>query len=137
MHRGLDILTNKSQSSITHLQDFYSPLEPVHANRYAKTARKLIRQINDRNKVAIVEGGSTFYLRMLLEQNVDQYADEELMTQCKELVAAKMSKERESNRNPKMFQWLHEMGAQLKLDKEHQFLAVSDNDEYRLETRLS
>jgi tRNA A37 N6-isopentenylltransferase MiaA len=53
----------------------YGPFENADVNLYSKKARALIKDINSRNKIAIVEGGSLFYLKSLFEGKVNRYHD--------------------------------------------------------------
>ena len=71
MHKGLNILTNTEDNGRIHLLNKFGPFEPMDANLFASKARETILDIHARRKVAIVEGGSTFYLKHLFEGQVD------------------------------------------------------------------
>lgn len=45
-----------------HLINHYDPLNPVSSTVFAHEARKVIKDILNRNKTPILEGGSPFYM---------------------------------------------------------------------------
>jgi tRNA dimethylallyltransferase len=72
IYRGFDIGTAKvpaseRQSVPHHLIDIADPTEPFTAGDYARAARTVLRDITSRGRMALVVGGTGFYLRGLLE----------------------------------------------------------------------
>jgi tRNA A37 N6-isopentenylltransferase MiaA len=53
----------------------YGPFDTADVNMFSSKARTIIKDINQRNKIAILEGGSRFYLKNLFEGNVDKFKD--------------------------------------------------------------
>ena len=71
-YRGLDIGTAKpspdERAKIRHhLIDILDPAEDFSAGEFARRARGVIGEVEGRNRLPIVVGGSGFYLRALLE----------------------------------------------------------------------
>ncbi len=71
VYRGFDIGTAKPtpterQRVPHHLVDILDPTEPYSAGEFARRARRAIREIEARGRLAIVAGGSGLYLRALL-----------------------------------------------------------------------
>jgi len=72
MHREFEIGTAKptadQRSRVRHhLLDVVSPTGLVSAGEYSRMARDVLQQINSRNRLPIVVGGTGLYLRALLE----------------------------------------------------------------------
>lgn len=72
VYRGLDVGTAKPPPADRreiphHLIDVLDPHEPFSAGEFARRARAAIADVQGRGNVAIVVGGSGFYLRALLE----------------------------------------------------------------------
>ena len=72
LYRGFDIGTAKTPPGDRrgiphHLFDVLMPQESYSAGEYAREARKVIAEIAGRGRLAIVVGGTGFYLRALLE----------------------------------------------------------------------
>lgn len=72
VYRGLDIGTAKPSPAMRaeiphHLVDVLDPEEPCSAGEFARRARRAIREIGERNRTALVVGGSGLYLRALFE----------------------------------------------------------------------
>jgi len=72
IYRGFDIGTAKvppseRQDVPHHLIDIADPGEPFTAGDYARAARAVLRDIASRGRLALVVGGTGFYLRGLLE----------------------------------------------------------------------
>jgi len=72
IYRGLDIGTAKPSAEMRrtvphHLLDICDPTEVFSAGEFVRRARPVIADIQERGKVAILVGGSGFYLRALLE----------------------------------------------------------------------
>jgi tRNA dimethylallyltransferase len=72
IYKYLDIGTAKpteeDQKRVAyHLIDIVEPDEKFSASDYAKEAKKIIREVIERNKVPIVVGGSGLYLRALFK----------------------------------------------------------------------
>jgi tRNA A37 N6-isopentenylltransferase MiaA len=53
----------------------FGPFDQADANLFSTKARAIIKDINQRGKVAIVEGGSLFYLKHLFEGSVNIFND--------------------------------------------------------------
>ena len=62
----------------------WGPFDPVDSNLFSKRARSIIKDINSRNKVAIVEGGSAQYINFLFDGNVDSLPDTEFLDECRQ-----------------------------------------------------
>jgi tRNA dimethylallyltransferase len=72
IYRGFDIGTAKvleaeRQGVPHHLIDVVDPEVVFTAGEYARVARSVLRQIANRGRIAVVVGGTGFYLRALLE----------------------------------------------------------------------
>jgi tRNA dimethylallyltransferase len=72
MYREFEIGTAKPSAAERaeiphHLLDCVDPLSDVSAGEYARQARQFLSEINHRNKLPIVSGGTGLYLRALLE----------------------------------------------------------------------
>jgi tRNA dimethylallyltransferase len=72
VYRGLDIGTAKVSREVTtrvphHCIDIADPDEHFSAGRYAREAAAAIADIQSRGRLAIVAGGSGFYIRALVE----------------------------------------------------------------------
>jgi tRNA dimethylallyltransferase len=72
IYRGFDIGTAKLPETARmgvphHLIDVADPGQVFTAGEYARRARELLRQIAGRGRIAVVVGGTGFYLRALLE----------------------------------------------------------------------
>lgn len=72
IYRGIYIATSKPteeqrRSVPHHLIDIADPTENFTAGRYAEIATASIREIESRNKTAILVGGTGFYLRALVK----------------------------------------------------------------------
>jgi tRNA dimethylallyltransferase len=72
IYRGFDIGTAKvpeaaRQGVPHHLIDVADPHQVFTAGEYARVARDVLRQIAARGRIAVVVGGTGFYLRALLE----------------------------------------------------------------------
>jgi tRNA dimethylallyltransferase len=72
MYREFDIGTAKPSLAERarvphHLVDTVDPLQDVTAGEYARQAREVLTEINSRNHLPIVVGGTGLYLRALLE----------------------------------------------------------------------
>jgi tRNA dimethylallyltransferase len=72
LYKGLDIGTAKVPEGDRrgvphHLIDLLEPTQIFTAGEYAEAARVVVREIAARNRIAIVVGGTGFYLRALLE----------------------------------------------------------------------
>ncbi len=71
VYRGLDIGTAKASQDARreiphHLIDVASPREAFSAGRWVEGARRAIAQIEGRDRIPILAGGSHFYIRALL-----------------------------------------------------------------------
>ena len=95
----------------------YGPFDKVDINLYAKQARHLIKDINSRNKIAIVEGGSQFYLRSLFEGKINKYHDQELYAECKKAAVNCVSE-------GQGYAELVELCKELNIDDDHLFMKV-------------
>jgi tRNA dimethylallyltransferase len=72
IYRGFDIGTAKVLEAARHgvphhLIDVVNPDQVFTAGEYARVARDVLRQVATRGRVAVVVGGTGFYLRALLE----------------------------------------------------------------------
>jgi tRNA dimethylallyltransferase len=72
IYRGFDIGTAKVLEAARHgvphhLVDLVNPDQVFTAGEYARVARDVLRQIAKRGRMAVVVGGTGFYLRALLE----------------------------------------------------------------------
>jgi tRNA dimethylallyltransferase len=72
IYRGFDIGTAKAPEAARqgvphHLIDVADPHQVFTAGEYARVARDVLRQIAARGRIAVVVGGTGFYLRALLE----------------------------------------------------------------------
>ncbi len=72
MYREFEIGTAKPSAAERaeiphHLLDCVDPLSDVSAGEYARQARQVLSEIDHRNKLPIVSGGTGLYLRALLE----------------------------------------------------------------------
>ncbi len=72
MYREFEIGTAKPSAAERaeiphHLVDCTDPLSDVSAGEYARQARQILREIEQRKKLPIVSGGTGLYLRALLE----------------------------------------------------------------------
>lgn len=72
VYRGFDIGTAKPTAAERrrvphHLIDILDPQEPFSAGEFARRATRLIREIRERGRLALVLGGSGLYLRALLD----------------------------------------------------------------------
>jgi len=72
MYREFDIGTAKPSADERrraphHLFDFVDPTQYMTAGEYARQARQVLAEINSRNHLPIVVGGTGLYLRALLE----------------------------------------------------------------------
>jgi tRNA dimethylallyltransferase len=72
IYRGFDIGTAKVLEAHRrgvphHLIDVVNPDQVFTAGEYARVARDVLRQVATRGRVAVVVGGTGFYLRALLE----------------------------------------------------------------------
>lgn len=72
VYKGMDIGSAKTpaanrKSIPHHLLDVVSPTEDLTAGSYAALARACLLEISHRHKLAILVGGTGFYLRSLLE----------------------------------------------------------------------
>src|SRR5437762_10867818 len=70
IYRGLDLLTAKPEVSTLakaphHLIGTVPLSEEMNAEKYRRVARSVIENINSRGKLAIVVGGSGFYIKAL------------------------------------------------------------------------
>src|SRR5437899_12883196 len=70
IYRGLDLLTAKPEASTLakaphHLIGTVPLSEEMNAEKYRRVARSVIENINSRGKLAIVVGGSGFYIKAL------------------------------------------------------------------------
>ncbi|EED36423.1 tRNA delta(2)-isopentenylpyrophosphate transferase [Luminiphilus syltensis NOR5-1B] len=65
VYRGFDIGTAKPDYP-HHLVDIREPDDPYNAAQFATDASAVIRQINERGKLAILVGGSMLYFRAML-----------------------------------------------------------------------
>ena len=70
IYRGLDLLTAKPEASTFakaphHLIGTVPLSEEMNAEKYRRVARSVIENINSRGKLAIVVGGSGFYIKAL------------------------------------------------------------------------
>lgn len=71
VYRGFDIGTAKPSLALReeiphHLIDVADPVEAYSAGRWGDEARRAIRRIESRGRIAIVAGGSHFYVRALI-----------------------------------------------------------------------
>jgi tRNA A37 N6-isopentenylltransferase MiaA len=55
----------------------FDPLNPISSTIYAHEARKVIREILERNKTPVLEGGSPFYLTQIFNPNLSNYNDDQ------------------------------------------------------------
>jgi tRNA dimethylallyltransferase len=72
VYRGLDVGTAKptpEERALVphHMVDVLDPEERCSAGEYARRAREVVRDVQERGKLAIVVGGSGLYLRALLD----------------------------------------------------------------------
>jgi tRNA dimethylallyltransferase len=72
VYRGFDVGTAKVPSADRqgiphHLIDIVDPTELFTAGDYARLAQAVIREISSRGRIAVLVGGTGFYLRGLLE----------------------------------------------------------------------
>lgn len=75
VYRGLDLGTGKDLAEYgtgagrvpCHLIDIVDPTEDYHVFRYLADARQALREIAERGRVPIVAGGSSLYIRALLD----------------------------------------------------------------------
>src|SRR5438477_10116391 len=72
MYREFEIGTAKPSAAERarvphHLFDFVDATGYITAGEYARRAREVLREVNTRNKLSIVVGGTGLYLRALLE----------------------------------------------------------------------
>lgn len=72
VYRGMDIGTAKPESALRrrvphHGLDLLDPDEPYSAGRFARDAWRWIRDIRDRGRIAIIVGGTGFFIRALLD----------------------------------------------------------------------
>lgn len=72
IYRGLDIGTAKTPPAERggiphHLFDLLEPQEIYNAGRYSTDARHTLREIGQRGRLAVVVGGTGFYLKALLD----------------------------------------------------------------------
>ena len=72
IYRFMDIGTDKPDKNILeeikhHFIDLINPDEYYSAGKYAKEARKVIKELLDSGKVPIVVGGSGLYIRALFD----------------------------------------------------------------------
>src|SRR5438045_4794539 len=70
IYRGLDLLTAKPEVSTLakaphHLIGTVPLSEEMNAEKYRRVARSVIENINSRGKLAIVVGGSSFYIKAI------------------------------------------------------------------------
>lgn len=70
--KGLDILAAKPSTTLCkqiphHLIDTFSPREEINVARYLDKANRAIAEIESRDRVVLIVGGSGFYLHALLE----------------------------------------------------------------------
>ncbi len=71
VYRGMDIGTAKPPEAARariphHLIDVADPREQYNAGRFVKDAEALVRDISSRSRVAVVSGGTAFYVTSLL-----------------------------------------------------------------------
>lgn len=71
VYRGMDIGTAKirkeeMQGVTHHMIDILEPSDEFNVVFFAETAKKLVREINERGHVPIVVGGTGFYIQALL-----------------------------------------------------------------------
>src|SRR5436190_10061266 len=103
IYRGLDLLTAKPEVSTLakaphHLIGTVPLSEEMNAEKYRRVARSVIENINSRGKLAIVVGGSGFYIKALthglaplpesdpkLRERLNAMSLDELHTQLAEL----------------------------------------------------
>ena len=75
LYKGFDIGSAKpsleEQKNVKHhMIDLLDPAESYDASRYAKDARKVIKDIISRGKLPVVVGGTGLYYRFLVGENV-------------------------------------------------------------------
>lgn len=75
-YRGMDVGTAKPTAEELgrarhHLVDVLEPWEPMDVGRYVGLAEAAIREIQGRGRLALVTGGSGFYLKAFFEPVVD------------------------------------------------------------------
>ena len=59
-----------------HMISHFDPLNPVSSTMYAHEARKVLKDILNRNKTPILEGGSPFYIQQIFNPQLTNYNDE-------------------------------------------------------------
>lgn len=72
IYRKLDIGTAKPEKQIReriphHFIDIIDPSEYFSSGRFAKLARRTVKQIQRRNKIPLIAGGSGFYVKSLVD----------------------------------------------------------------------
>lgn len=111
-YRYFDIGTAKpspeDQSKVPHhLLDILSPDEQIDAAQFGKICGQVIEEINRRNKVAIVVGGSGLYLRFLMGQDFhDLPHDENLRKKISQLTSFEL-REKLSQVDPERASEIH------------------------------
>ncbi|CEH15042.1 trna isopentenyltransferase [Ceraceosorus bombacis] len=71
MYCGLDVITNKATLDEMagvkhHLMNFLKPGQQYTIGEFVKEANAIIQDLSERNKIAIVAGGTTYYVQHLL-----------------------------------------------------------------------
>ena len=72
VYRGMDVGTAKPTAAeraavVHHLIDIRDPADPYSAAEFAADAQRLVRQINDRGRLALLVGGTMLYFKALFE----------------------------------------------------------------------
>jgi tRNA A37 N6-isopentenylltransferase MiaA len=71
------IVSNMNLTNLPHhFIGKYDPLNPVSSSIYAKEARECIKDILNRNKTPVLEGGSPFYISQIFNPNLSNFNDE-------------------------------------------------------------
>ena len=75
LSKGLAVLKNldtRKTDTVQHLYEEFANDKKIDASEYSKFAREKILDIQARGKVPIIEGGSSFYLKHLLQGNTQE-----------------------------------------------------------------
>ena len=78
MYRGLPTLTNKQKIKNGHLYDHYSFRDEVNTNMFTLDAREAMKDVLDRGKLPIVEGGSLYHHVQLFRGNSMRDSEEQV-----------------------------------------------------------
>jgi tRNA A37 N6-isopentenylltransferase MiaA len=111
----------------------YDPMQPITAQQYAIDARKIIKDILNRNKTPIIEGGSPFYINQIFNPQLTNFSDD---TFKEARLVAKRIIELDGNKFNKTMARCEDLLNKLEVPKS-EAKKIGENDFYRLETKMA